>query len=360
MADTAQDEAADFAAVLAELHAEEAGASVDAAATPDDEGDDEPGDEADEAGEELDEDAEETEDPETLEPEAASAVKATLRGLLEAGKLKDLAKALDVDPSIFKTNPRQFAAMRKGLSDAATAKAAADAAATEGRTKLQQAEQLTTSAQTTYGPIVAARRAADAGDWSTAKAAVELIFPGRTFQEISASIARADKGLDPGQVEVIKLRRELAARDAAVEAAKATQTEAQTTAAHVAGVEGKLKGTPLEGVEGAAKDIVALVHASKIPGGGYSKTVQQAYAEVKAALAKKATQLARLAPKSAAAVAAKPAGASRVTQAERTKVAPAKVKLTPKQQEEVDFKAVLAEAKRDTEAQERKARRVKK
>lgn len=355
MADTAQD-AADFAAVLAELHAEESADNDGDAGTQDDAGNDDLG----EGDEPTEAEKDEPEEPVEEEPEPspdAEAVKADLRALLRAGKLKDLAQALGEDPKIFKVNPREFAAMRKGLTDAAAALAAAEAAKTEGLAAKTAGEQLTTAAQATYGAIVAGAKAADAGDWSGAQAAVELMFK-RPFQEIVASIARAAKGLDPGQVEVIKLRRELAERDAATARAAAAATETQTTAAQVASVATRLVGTPLEKVKDAAADIVKIVHASKDPTTGqYLKTVKQAYTEVKAAAAARAAELAHLAPGARAKPATPPTAPARTPIAGNRPAA--RVKLTPEQQAKAEFEAEVKAAVRETEAAERANRRRK-
>jgi hypothetical protein len=354
---------AEFTALLAELQAEQPdadseGEEADPAADVD--GDPEGEEPKPPQGDDDLDDEEPAEDAEELEetPEAASAAGIDeIAALLQAGDLKGAAKLLKVDPSIFKLNAKQFTAMRKGLADAGAAKKAAEDLSRAAAADKAYWEGIQTQAEAVYGPIVAGAKAYAQGEHLKAKAAIELIFKD-SFENVVASVARAAKGLDPAQVEVLKLRRELEAEKAAKAAQEAQAQAAQTEKAQDAQILGKLKGTPLEGLDEAAAEIGKVVRASLDPRTGqYSKTVKEAYAEVKAAYAAKAAKLAKLAPKAPPSKTPAPA---RAPLAPVRGTAPKKA-VTPedkKAAEEAEFQAELAAAKRESAMQERRARRA--
>lgn len=351
---------AEFTALLAELHAEEGSPEGDAAeADPeaDVNGDPEPPDEGEESPETPEDDDESLEEPaEENEPGSPAEIEEVAK-LLQAGDLKGAAKLLRLDPAIFKLNSKQFTAMRKGLADADAARKAAEQLSQAAAADKAKWEGIQKQAEEVYGPIVAGARAYKNGEHLQAKAAIELIF-GDSFENVVAGIARAAKGLDPAQVEVIKLRREIAEREAKAAAEKAQAEAAQTEKAQDAQILGKLKGTPLEGLDEAAADIGKIVRASLDPRTGrYSKTVKEAYAEVKAAYAAKAAKLAKLAPpvKSGTKQTAAPARAPLAPVRTGTKPKP----VDPREAAEAEFQAELAAAKRDTMAHERRARRAR-
>lgn len=331
-------EAADFSALIAEMEAEDNGAANGEA----------PGN----AAEEPEEPAEEIE---AEEPPAASAdveeLRANVSALLEAGDLKAAAKALGVDPKIFNLNNRQFAANRKAAGDAArkATEAATTLATAEARAKA--AENLQAAAEREYGVIAAGSKAYREGDLSGVRAAIEIMCKD-TLENVTGKLARAAKGLDPGQIEVAKLRREIAERDAREKAAKDAAENSTAEAAQVSQISDKLKGSPLEGVDGAAQEIFALVRKSLHPTlGKYTKSLKDAYTEVLAAKRAQAAQLAKL-----AAPGGKPVADPRKP---LPKTPLPKTPIGKKLSAEEEFKRELALAARDTEAQARKNRRVK-
>lgn len=326
-------DSAEFDALLAELSSEDTS--------------EDPGDSGGPTGpEDLEDPSEETEEaledePEEDAPEAPADLSAAdLLKLIEEG---DLTAGGRLDPKLFKISNKQYRAMRTGLADAKKL-------AEEATAKEQAATQLRAAAEAEFGMIAAGSKAAREGDWTKAQAALELQF-NRPFNEIVASIARAAKGLDPAQVEVNKLRQELAEKARAEAEAK---TKAEGEAAYKADCKatlGRLKGTPLEGVEEAAEDIVKLVRASLDPRTNrYSKTVKEAYAEVKAAYAAKAAKLARLAPTTPA----KPPARAPLRPVRR------EAPKTPAEKQadlDAEFAASVAEAAKEAEAQARSRRR---
>lgn len=351
-------EAAEFAALVAELQAPE--------------GDDTEGDESDEAApeaetsgdleddtdedsgeaedlEEKEETDEEDEDEEDLEDdgEELTAEELAAKKLFESGDIKAACKRLGIDPKIFKINARQFTAMRKGLADATKL-------ASEGRTKSARGEQLQAKAEEVYGPIVAGFQAYKGGDPMKLRGAIELMCED-SFENIVATVARAAKGLDPAQVEIIKLRKEMADRDAKE---KENQTKVQVEAqakTEVAKLSKALAKTPLAKIEGSAEEIYQLVLKS-YDGTGYGLTVKQAYAQVKARHEKVAKAFGGKlqAPK------AKPGKGKREELAPVRK-APNKP-LTREEKEaaeRAEFAAVLKEAKEATRAGERRNRRAR-
>lgn len=349
-------EAAEFAALVAELEAPQgdeeddadgAAPEGDSSADPDedddtdseleDEDEDEPAD-SDEEDEDLDDD-----DGESLDANELAAKK-----LFEAGDIKGACKRLGLDPKIFKVKPREFTAMRKGLADAKKL-------AEEGRVKAAKGEKLRADAEQVYGPIVAGFQAYKGGDPMKLRAAIELMCEDN-FENIVATVARAAKGLDPAQVEVIKLRKELADREAA---AKAEQTKAQTEAqakTEIAKLSRAIKNTPLAKIDGAAQEIYDLVAAS-FDGTGYGLTPKQAYAQVKAKHAKVAKAF-------GAKLDDKPSKKGSKT-TKRTELAPVRTPAKPltkadkEAAERAEFEQVLKEAKEATKAQERRNRRAR-
>lgn len=341
-----ENDAADFAEVLAELEADE-GPEADSAAP---EAESVQGDQ--EASDELEETETEEIETETAEVDV-EADRAEIAGLFSKGKLKEACEKLGLDPGIFRLNNRQFAAARAAETAAKALKAEGEAALSEGTAKLAKATELDTAARTTYGPIAVGAAKYAQGEHLAAKGAVELFFRDK-FENIVANIARAAKGIDPAQAEVIRLRREIAERDAANTASTAAAASAAEEAGQVTTIAGKLKGTPLEGVDGAAEEIARVIRASKHPTlNKYTVTLKEAYVQVKAAHAKKAAQLAKLLP------GARPAPVvDKRRPLDRTPLAarrPVEKKVDPDE----EFRRELEAAARDTAAQERKNRRSK-
>jgi len=350
-------EAAEFAALVAELQAPEAGddeddTSDEAAPEAETSGDLEEDEDEDtesedlEEKEETDEEDEDEEDLEDDEAEGLTAEELAAKKLFEAGDIKAACKRLGIDPKIFKINARQFTAMRKGLADATKL-------ASEGRTKEARGVQLQAKAEEVYGPIVAGFQAYKGGDPMKLRGAIELMCED-SFENIVATVARAAKGLDPAQVEIIKLRKEMADRDAKEKETQAqVQIEAQSKA-EVAKLSKALAKTPLAKIEGSAEEIYQLVLKS-FDGTGYGLTVKQAYAQVKARHEKVAKAFGGKlqAPKAKA--------GKRREELAPVRKAPAKP-LTREEKEaaeRAEFAAVLKEAKEATRASERRSRRAK-
>jgi hypothetical protein len=353
---------ADFAAVLAELEADQGsdgdveteeatpGADVDSDPAADDESEDE--------SEEIENEESEDDELEDESPAASADVetfKDELAELLDGGDLKGLAEKLGKDPAIFKLNNKQFKAARVAERNARKAKAEADTALATAAEKETNATKLQSGAEETYGPIVAGFNEYHKGNHMAARAAIELMFEDK-FENIVANMARAAKGLDPGQVEVLKLRKELAERDRKVaEQQTAAQAQAEE-ATQVSAIAGKLKTTPLAGIaDEAAGQIWALIKASKHPTlNKYTKTLKEAYQEVKD---KELARVAKLGGK----IEKKgktPAPADKRLPLDKTPLAgkrPVPKKLT----EEQEFERELELVKRQTQAQERKLRRSK-
>lgn len=281
-------EAAEFAALVAELKApeadedndgDEAAPEGDTSADPeeDEDEDTDSGDELEDEDEPSDDEDEDEDEEELEDDEDLSADEKAAKSLFESGDIKAACKKLGIDPKIFKINARQFTAMRKGLADSAKL-------AKEGNAKLTQGQQLHTKAEEVYGPIVAGFQAYKGGNPLNVRAAIELMCED-SFENVVATVARAAKGLDPAQLEVIKLRKEMADRDAKQKEEGAKATQATQEKAEVKKLSTLLKSTPLAKIEGAAEEIRALVVAS-YDGTGYGLTVKQAYAQVKAKHAK--------------------------------------------------------------------------
>lgn len=343
---------ADFASVLAELEADQ-GDDVSEEAAPEadaSEGDPEADEESEEIEEETDED--ELEDDAPADSGDVESFKAELAELLDGGDLKAAAEKLGLDPSIFKLNNKQFKAARVALRDAARKEEAAkiaEAGATRAKAEIDAKAK---RAEDHYGPIFEGFQAYKNGDPTGVRAAIERMT-GDKFENVVGAVARAAKGLDPAQIEVIKLRRELAEKEQAKAKEAEAATEAQTAAQDVQKIDGKLKGTPLEGVAGAAEDIAKVMRASIDPRlGKPTKTLKEAYAEVKATYAKRAEELAKVVKKPAKAPEKK---ASKEPLKQRATVPAAGKKLTPEQ----EFAKELEMAKKDTAAAERKMRRVR-
>lgn len=353
-------EAAEFAALVAELKApeadddsdgEEAAPEGDTSADPEEDEDEDSEaselEDEDEPSDDEDEDELEDEDEELSTDELAA------KKLFESGDIKAACKRLGLDPKIFKINARQFTAMRKGLADATRLEREGKAAQTAGK-------QLNTKAEEIYGPIVAGFQAYKGGNPLNVKAAIELMCED-SFENVIATVARAAKGLDPAQLEVMKLRKEMADRDAKE---KETQTQAQVQAqekTEVKKLTTLLKTTPLAKVEGAAEEIRALVVAS-YDGTGYGLTVKQAYAQVKAKHEKVAKAFGGKLPT------AKDTKQGKVGK-KREELAPVRKDAKTmsvaeriaarKQDEEDEFKRELAAAKEDTKRGGRAARRAR-
>jgi hypothetical protein len=360
--DVAGDEAAEFAAVLAELEAEQDGTESIEEAAP--EADNVEGDP--EADEESEDETEEDEgDDEPLEAEDAEALRTEIAELFSAGDIKRACEKLGLDPAIFKINNRQFAAIRKGESEARRHKQEAEAKLSEAGTKTQKAEELHRQAEHVYGPIVAGNRAykGDAArgvppDYTRARAAIELMFED-SFENVIANINKGSKPLDPTQVELLQLRKQMADEKAATAAQTAKQAEDAASAKELKGISAALAKTPLADVEGAAEDIQKVVRASYNPAlKAYTKTVKEAYAEVKAAYAKKAAQLAKLTgTRTSAPTAAKPGKQTptRKPLTETRTATPPRKKIT----EEDEFAASVAEAAKASAKASRQVRRAR-
>lgn len=342
-----KDVAAEIASELASLQAEQGSEAETEEAAP--EGDSVETDP--EASEELEET--ETEEPVSAIDSGidAEALRTEIADLIDGGDLKAAAEKLGLDPSIFKLNNRQFKASR---TTAREAKAAAAEAATKAAAALAaqtQAEQLNQKAEEIYGPVVAGKHFYQQGDVLKARAAIELMFDD-TLENIVANLAKGAKGMDPAQLEVLKLRRELDAEKAAKATETAAAATAQEQATQVAGIAAKLKGTPLEALaDEAAAEIQKVIQASYNKAlGRHTKTLKEAYAEVKGQYALRAAKLATFGKPPV-----KPAVKDKREPLNRTKLAP-KVpgkRLTAEQ----EFEMELAAAKKDTAAAARRDQR---
>ncbi len=265
------------------------------------------------------------------EPEAAplEAVETEAGKLIEAGDLEAAAKKLGIDPKLFKLDKRQFAAMRKGLTEAKRKEADAGG-------KLKTSEKLRADAEAVYGPI----------------AAIELMCED-SIENIVATIQRAGKPADPATAEVMRLRRELADRDAKQTQAQQAQAAELKARSDTAAIEKRLASTPLAKVPGAAREIYDRVKAS-FDGVGYAKTVKEAYAEVKAEKAAIAAAL--------GAPARKPAPPTRKplvpVRKDLAALTPMQRKAAREEQERAEFRAVLAEADEAVKAEVRRGRRA--
>jgi hypothetical protein len=348
-------EAAEFAALVAELQAPEADdVSEEAAVEVSDEGetDEESAEPADELEEEepAEEELEDNDEEELTEEETAA------KTLFESGDIKGACKKLGLDPKIFKINARQFTAMRKGLADAAKFHK-------EGTASKTQGEQLQAKAEEVYGPIVAGFQAYKGGNPLSVRAAIELMCED-TFENVVGQVVRAAKGLDPAQLEVIKLRKELAdkAKKDAETASAATVAQQETT--ELGKLTTLLKSTPLAKVDTAAKEIRDLVLASHKPGIGYGLTTKQAYAQVKAKHAAIAAKFGGKLEAPKAGKAGKPGKPAReeLAPVRRDASKPMTVadRIAQKRlDEEAEFKRELAAAKEDTKRGSRAVRRAR-
>lgn len=351
-------EEAEFAAVLAEIEAEgvpDDGADEGEVLMESDQGEDPVTDEDTEAEAEAEADGEESEGDEPLETSDNEVFKNEIADLLDQGNLKKACEKLGVDPAIFKINNRQFAAIRKGESKARKFHTEAENKIKTASQKEAQAEKLHKTAELTYGPIVAGSKSAREGDWSRAKAAVELMFE-MPFETVVDNIKKGVKPLDPAQAEILKLRAELQEEKAKKNQDDAKAVEQGQYQKDLQTVSTKLTGTPLEGVEGAAEDIVKVIRASYDPGlKKYSLTLKEAYKKVKETYQKKAAQLAKLsgAPTAKPSKAPKaPAPQSRAPLASQVR-RPSSAKVTA----EDEFAASIKEAAMAASAAERRNRR---
>jgi hypothetical protein len=337
-------EAAEFAALLDELggdepsaaeaaQVQEADTSDESEDAPETDGDGEPAENEDESA------APEAEKPlEAVETEAGK--------LIEAGDLEGAAKKLGIDPKLFKLDKRQFAAMRKGLADAKRKE-------TEALTAKQRAERLQADAEKTYGPIAAGFAALKAGDGSRLRAAIELMCEA-PFEEVVGLVQKANKPVDPATAEVLRLRRELAERDAKQQQAQAAAAAELKAKADVGAIEKRLADTPLAKVPGAAKEIYDRVKAS-FDGIGYAVTVREAYAQVKAEKAKIAEALTGKKP-------GKPTPAKKPLAPVRkdySQMSPAQAKAAKAAAERAEFEATLKEAEEAVKAEIRRGRRAR-
>lgn len=364
-------EAAEFAALVAELSAEqvegeedagdeEAAPEADSSRDPEEdeeseeEQENEPEGSEDETDEEGEEDPDEEDDPDDLEaglsPQETEAAKMFLDG-----KIKEACKRLGLDPKIFKIKPREFTAMRKGLREA-------DQKLRQATVLERQGRQLNEQAENTYGAIVAGFRAYKGGEPLKVKAAIELMAED-SFENIVATVARAAKGLSPAEVELMKIRKEREDEKRAENERKVSEGVAAQEAKEIATLTTRLAKTPLAKVPTAAAEIRALVVKS-FDGTGYGTTVQEAYKEVRA----KYTALAE-------AVTGKPLTFSKSQKGKetegktgkgkkRSELAPLRqgntANLTPEQQKEAARKAEAEEFKRsvrEAAADDRHSRR---
>lgn len=330
-------EQAEFDALVAELEAPDQD-DTDPPAGDDDTPDQ---DAADDNEPPLDDDNQDESDEAPLDAGPAAGE------LLEAGDLKGFCEKVGLTPKRFqeltKINPREFTAMRLGLKDANAAKKVAE-------TKAAAAEKLQADAEQVYGPIVAGFQAHKKGDSARLRAAIELLAED-TFENVVASVAKAGKPDPAAQVEA--LRRELAEEKAKKTKDETAAATAAAVKAQVTTIEGRLKGTPLEKIPGAAQEIFDTIKGS-FDGTGYALNLKQAYAQVKAKHAKVAE-----------AFGVKPAKKEVVVEQRRPlqrvrgvdPATPADPKLSRAQQEEAEFQAVLREAKEATRRGERVSRR---
>lgn len=343
---------AEMTAAMAELRAELGGDDSAEEAAP--EADSVEGDP--EADEESEEEEEEKEEP--LEDEDGEAARAEVAKLFADGDLKGACAKLGLDPAIFKLNNRQFAAARKAEQNAAAEKARAEKALAESAARAEKAESVQRAAEQLYGPVVAGNKAYRVDkDMAKARAAIELLFEDR-WENIKAQIEKGATPLSPAELRVIELEQRLEAEKKEKEKGDAAATAAAQHAEDVAKVTGKLAGTPLEGVEGAAEDIVKVLRASYNPAlKKNTLTLKEAYGQVKAAYAKKAAQLAKLTGKPETVEEDAPPPARRgVTRkpiaGDRKNPPPAKV-LT--EEERID--AEMAQARKEFEAEQRRLAR---
>lgn len=347
------DVAAELASELASLQAEQGSEPEEAAPGADSvEGDPEVG----EAPEGEEEEADELEEePEAVADEAGID---EIRELIDAGDLRAAAEKLGLAPSIFKLNNRQFKAARTAAREAKTLKAEAETKLTSASDAVTKAETLNAKAEEIYGPVVAGKfhykgdpSRGIPPDPMKARAAMELLFED-SFENIFTNLQKAAKGIDPAQFEVLKLRKELADEKARKETETAAATAAQADATELAGIAAKLKGTPLETLSSeAAADIQKVMRASYNKGlGRYTKTLKEAYAEVKTDYAAKAAKLAAVTGK-------RPGAKPKVEDTRKPLTPPRNPPKAGKLTEEQEFQAELKAAKAATQAAERKARR---
>lgn len=333
-------EAAEFAALLDELGGEadapEAGIDV----TDTDAEDEAPAEEGEEP-----ESTEESAEEETDKPEPLEAVETEAGKLIEAGDLEGAAKKLGIDPKLFKLDKRQFAAMRRGLADAKKKEAEAVKAK-------QYAERVKGDAERTYGPIAAGFAALRAGDGSRLRAAIELMCEA-PFEEVVGLVQKTAKPVDGATAEVLRLRRELAERDAKQNQAQQAAAAEAKAKADVQAIQTRLADTPLAKVPGAAKEIYDRVKAS-YDGVGYALTVKEAYAQVKAEKAKIAEALLGKQAKKAP-PAKKPLVPVRK---DLSKLSPAERRAAKAEAERAEFYATLREADEAVKAEVRRGRRA--
>jgi hypothetical protein len=337
-------EQAEFTALLAELDAPDTDDGEEPAAeeTPEPELEDEPEAEEDEPADEEDEP--EAQEDELEAPAGLSKGETEAAKLLKAGNVKEACKRLGIDPKLLKVNPREFTAMRKGLADA-------EKLSREGSAAQAAGEKLRKDAESVYGPIVAGFKAYREGNPMQLRAAIELMCED-SLENAVATMARAAKGLDPAQVEVLKLRKELKDREEAQRAETEKQTAAAAATQEVATIAGKLKDTPLAKIPGAAQEIYDLVRGSYKPGTGYGLTVKEAYTQVKA----KHAAIAEAFGKKPAVKGTKP----NRTPLETVRKPAAKLTAADrKAAEDAEFMAVLKEAKAATAAGARRNGRTK-
>lgn len=341
-------EADDFAAVLAEVEAETA--EEQPAEQPDEVQDEDEGQEEGDL-DTGDGEGESEEDTEPLETTDNEVFKTEIADLLDKGDLKKACEKLGVDPAIFKINNRQFAAIRKAETSARRAHTEAESKLTQATEKETKAEALQRKAEEIYGPVVAGSQSAKKGDWSRAKAAVEVMFE-MPFEQVVEQIKKGAKPLDPAQAEVLKLRQELAEERAKKSQEETKAAEATQYQKDIQTVTSKLAGTPLEGIEGAAEEVVKVMRASYNPGlKKYTLTLKEAYKQVKTTYQKKAEQLAKL----TASAAPKPASQAAARTPLTSKNKPSSAKVTEKD----EFAASIAEAAREAAAAERRMRRAR-
>jgi hypothetical protein len=319
--------AADFAAVLAEVVGE----------TPD----------APEVAEEVadqgtdvsdtDEAAEET-DSAAPEPEALTESELAAAKLIEAGDLDGALKRLGVDPKLVKVDRRQFFAMRQGLKKAAEKEQ-------QGERAKGEAVKLRSEAEKLYGPIAAGFQAMRAGDGAKLRAAIELLAED-SWDNIAATVQRGNRPLDPATAEVMRLRAELAERDAKANQEQAKGRAAVAEKAQLAKLDQQLAKTPLAAVPGASRRIYDMVRAS-YDGVGYAVSVKQAYAAVKAEAEAVAKAFGAKTP---------PAPRGKPLP-ERRPVTPETRRLSQAEKDEAAFKRTIAEADQAAKANERRVRR---
>jgi hypothetical protein len=269
-------DAAEFAAALNEaagaaeetpdepVNAKASDVAVDGAAGDEDSSESvEPVDDTDGSPDAGDDDgpAEDDEDDAPVSDDVAS-----IRQKFIDGDIEDALKELGVDPKVLGVNGPKLIAMRKGLAEAKNLKARADGILKDAAAKEQNAQAIIADGKKTYGHLVDLKHALKLGEYTAAKDILEALAPeGVIYKQIAEGLAKAASGMSPAEVIYRKKLREMAAKEQAdAEAAEQAKAKASqpapeaVQAKNLAGANALLKGTPLEGVAGAAEAVVRI------------------------------------------------------------------------------------------------------